>query len=113
MKLLLDDNKIIIGMAVIGSIEGAIDYSGSIPDGFEEQFKPNFYMIKDNSITENPDYVAPEPPATKPSVIEQQLATLGYKQMQDTQYKQALIKQNAQMAYQIMKIQQQLGGQKA
>lgn len=67
MKLLLDDKKIIIGMATIGSIEGAIDYNGLIPDGFEEQFKPNFYMLKDNSITENPDYVAPEPPVIGPS----------------------------------------------
>ena len=61
MKLLLDDKNVIIGMASIGSIEGAIDYNGLIPDGFEEQFKPNFYMLKNNLITENPNYVAPEP----------------------------------------------------
>ncbi|WP_329504042.1 DUF2977 domain-containing protein [Pediococcus pentosaceus] len=63
MKLLLDDKNVIIGMASIGSIEGAIDYNGLIPDGFEEQFKPNFYMFKNNLIVENPDYVAPEPSA--------------------------------------------------
>ncbi|MBF7125533.1 DUF2977 domain-containing protein [Pediococcus pentosaceus] len=67
MKLLLDDKNIIIGMASIGSIEGAVDYNGLIPDGFEEQFKSNFYMLKNNLITENPDYVAPEPPVIGPS----------------------------------------------
>lgn len=113
MKLLLDDKNVIIGMASIGSIEGAIDYNGLIPDGFEEQFKPYFYLLKNDEIVENPNYVEPEPPVVGPSAIEQQLAALGYQQMQDTKDKQALIKQNAEMAYQIMKIQKQLGGQKA
>lgn len=52
-------------------------------------------------------------PSNQPSATETQLAALAYQQMQNDQEKQTLIKQNAQIAYQIMQIQQQLGGQKA
>lgn len=113
MKITIDENKIITGYTTVGDIEGSIEYNDKLPDGFKTNFKPYFYLLKNDEIVENPDYVEPEPPVVGPSVIEQQLAALGYQQMQDTQDKQALIKQNAEMAYQIMKIQQQLGGQKA
>ncbi|MBF7122813.1 DUF2977 domain-containing protein [Pediococcus pentosaceus] len=96
MKLLLDDKKIIIGMAVIGSIEGAIDYSGLIPDGFEEQFKPNFYMLKNNLITENPDYVEPSNdvptgPNSLQQIVMQQAITIAKMQ-------QMLMQQNKDIA---------------
>lgn len=111
MRLLLDENQVIIGFVKIGMLDNTVEYTGVVPDDFEEKFKPKFYMLKNGAIIENPNYVEPESPAIGPSAIEQQVAALGYQQMQDAQDKQALIKQNAQMAYQIMQIQQQLGGQ--
>ncbi|TLQ02797.1 hypothetical protein FEZ51_10365 [Pediococcus stilesii] len=50
-------------------------------------------------------------PAPEPTALEQQVAALGYQQMQDAKDKQALTEQNAQLAYQVMQLQQQLGGQ--
>jgi hypothetical protein len=113
MKLVLNEKNEILSYISLGDVEGAIDYQGEIPEDFYEKFKPSFYLLKNDEIVENPDYVEPEPPVIGPSIIEQQLAALGYQQMQDDQDKQTLVKQNAQMAYQIMQIQQQLGGQNA
>jgi Protein of unknown function (DUF2977). len=112
MRLLLDDKQVIIGFVKIGALDGTIEYNGPIPDDFYEKFKPSFYMLKNGAIIDNPNYVEPESPAIGPSAIEQQVAALGYQQMQDNQDKQTLVKQNAQIAYQVMQIQQQLGGQK-
>lgn len=113
MLIKTNKNNEITEMAIYGGLEGSFEYTGVIPDDFEEKFKPFFYMVKNGAIIENPNYVEPEPPVIGPSAIEQQVAALGYQQMQDSQDKQKLVKQNAQMAYQIMQIQQQLGGQKA
>lgn len=113
MRLFLDKNNVIVGYETKGNSSAGIEYNpDTLPDDFEIKFKPSFYMIQDGLIVENPDYEEIEIPAVGPSTTEQQLAALGYQQMQDSQEKQALIKQNAQMAYQIMQIQQQLGGQK-
>ena len=113
MRLLLDENQIIIGFVKIGALDGTVEYTGVVPDDFEVKFKPSFYMLQDGVIVENPNYVEPEPPVIGPSAIEQQVAAIGYQQMQDSQDKQKLVKQNAQIAYQVMQIQQQLGGQNA
>lgn len=112
MELVLKNNEI-IDYATVGHISGSVYYDGNLPEDFNENFKPSFYLLKDNEIVKNPDYVAPEPPVIGPSNLEKQVAALGYQQMQDNQDKQTLVKQNAQIAYQVMQIQQQLGGQNA
>lgn len=112
MKLLVNETREIEAYSIWGDIEGAIDFTETVPDDFYEKFKPSFYLLKNNEVIENPNYVEPEPPEIGPSAIEQQVAALGYQQMQDNQDKQTLVKQNAQIAYQVMQIQQQLGGQK-
>lgn len=111
--IVVNENNEIIQYASIGELPDSIEYDGAIPEDFRDKFKPSFYMIKDDLIVENPDYKEIKIPAVGPSTVEQQLAAISYQQMQDSQEKQALIKQNAQMAYQIMQIQQKLGGQKA
>ncbi|MCT3032712.1 DUF2977 domain-containing protein [Pediococcus pentosaceus] len=113
MLIVVNENNEIVQYASIGELPDSIEYDGAIPEDFIDKFKPSFYMIQDGVIVENPDYKEIKIPAVGPSTTEQQLAALGYQQMQDSQEKQVLIKQNAQMAYQIMQIQQQLGGQKA
>lgn len=111
--IVVNENNEIVQYASIGELPDSVEYDNTIPEDFRDKFKPSFYMIKDGLIVENHDYKEIKIPAVGPSTVEQQLAALGYQQMQDSQEKQALIKQNAQMAYQIMQIQQQLGGQKA
>lgn len=116
MLLVLDNNNCIVKYSLIGGLadDNVIEYDeNELPEGFDVKFQPLFYKLENNKIIENPNYKEIEIPAVGPSATEQQLAALGYQQMQDSQEKQALIKQNAQMAYQIMQIQQQLGGQKA
>lgn len=114
MQLQLDNNNVIIGYANFGEINNGVEFDeNKVPDDFYKKFKSSFYLLKDSEIVENPDYVSPKPPVIGPSTIEQQVAALGYQQMQDNQDKQTLVKQNAQIAYQVMQIQQQLGGQNA
>lgn len=68
MEILLDENKLILAYAVIGELDdNAQHYSGVIPENFYEDFKPNFYMLVDDVIVKNPDYVAPEPLVIGPS----------------------------------------------
>ncbi|KAF0500063.1 DUF2977 domain-containing protein [Pediococcus acidilactici] len=102
MKLLVNENNEIEAYSIWGDIEGAIDFTETVPDDFYEKFKPSFYLLKNNEIVENPNYVAPKPPEVKPSDLEKQVATLGYQQMVDSHTIETLQKQNAQMAYQIM-----------
>lgn len=114
MQLQLDNNNVIIGYANFGEIKNGVEFDeNKVPDDFYKKFKSSFYMLKNGEIVENPDYAEPEPPVIGPSNLEKQVAMIGYQQMQDNQDKQTLVKQNAQIAYQIMQIQQQLGGQKA
>jgi hypothetical protein len=112
LKLVINDKNEITAYSRHGGIVGAIDWIGNAPDNFEGTFKPNLYILKDGEIIENPDYVEPsiDIPDETPNTIEQQVAALGYQQMKDDQDKQKLVNQNAQMAYQIMQIKQELGG---
>ncbi len=101
MELVLKNNEI-IEYAIVGHISGSVYYDGNLPEDFNENFKPSFYLLKDNEIIENTDYVAPEPPVIGPSNLEKQVAALSYQQMVDSQTIETLQQQNAQMAYQIM-----------
>lgn len=61
MELVLKNNEI-IDYATVGHISGSVYYDGNLPEDFNENFKPSFYLLKDNEIVKNPDYVAPETP---------------------------------------------------
>lgn len=70
LSLKVDQNIIVdyaMGSGLIG--DNVVQYSGNIPDEFYEDFKPGFYMLQDDKIIENPDYVAPSdiPPVIGPS----------------------------------------------
>ncbi|AXN35458.1 DUF2977 domain-containing protein [Latilactobacillus curvatus] len=79
MLLIVNDNSEIIEFASKGSLPNAIEFVGIVPDGFETNFKSSFYLLKDNTIIANPNYVAPvitvpevpDGPTTEQKIINQ------------------------------------------
>ncbi|MEE6669703.1 DUF2977 domain-containing protein [Pediococcus acidilactici] len=68
ISLTVNQNIIVdyaIGSGLVG--DNVVQYSGNIPDDFYSKFKPSFYLLENNEIVENPNYVAPEPPVIGPS----------------------------------------------
>uniref|UniRef100_Q7M292 Hypothetical 10.0K protein n=1 Tax=Lactobacillus phage phi-gle TaxID=126649 RepID=Q7M292_9CAUD len=78
MQLLINDQQAITGYVTTGSVEQGIEYTGSIPDGFETNFKPSFYLLQNGVIVANQNYVAPvEPtPDSGPTAEQQAIAKL-------------------------------------
>lgn len=62
MEILLNSKNEIINYAIVGHVDGFTEFNGKIPENFVDKFKPSLFLIKENTIVENPDYVAPEPP---------------------------------------------------
>ncbi|MDV2911016.1 DUF2977 domain-containing protein [Pediococcus acidilactici] len=105
IKFELNDKNEIISYVKQGGIVGIdlTDFDASkLPDDFFENYRSGYYMLQNNAVVENPNYVAPEPPTNSPSNLEKQVAALSYQQMVDSQTINTLQQQNAQMAYQIM-----------
>lgn len=85
MQLLLDDKNVILGFAKIGTMDGATEYTGPVPDDFELKFVPRYYMFKDDGIITNPDYVPTKPnvptgPTSLQQVVMQQAMTIAQMQ---------------------------------
>lgn len=59
MRLFLDKNNVIVGYQSWGNSSDGIEYDGALPDDFEVKFKPSFYMLQNEVIVENPNYVEP------------------------------------------------------
>ncbi|CAM2783144.1 DUF2977 domain-containing protein [Latilactobacillus sakei] len=66
MQIAVNDRDEIIEFATIGGLPDAVEFTGNIPDGFITDFKPTFFMLKKDTITNNPDYV--QPVSTAPEV---------------------------------------------
>lgn len=79
MLLKINEQKEILEYATIGGMEGAIEFDGVIPDGFEQKFKPSFYMLQDGEIIENSNYVEPSntPPDDGPTNVQEAINKLG------------------------------------
>lgn len=79
MLLKINEQKEILEYATIGGMEGAIEFDGVIPDGFEQKFKPSFYMLQDDKIIENSNYVEPSntPPVSSPTSMQEAINKLG------------------------------------
>lgn len=73
MKILTNNKQEIIAYASLGSIDGAIEYNGGVPDDFEENFKPSFYLLQNNVIVLNPNYTEPAQPTTPTGPTTEQL----------------------------------------
>lgn len=96
MQLLLDDKNVILGFAKIGTMDGATEYTGPVPDDFELKFVPRYYMLKDDGIITNPDYAPSKPnvptgPNSLQQVVIQQATTIA-------QMQQMLMQQNKDIA---------------
>lgn len=98
MKLIVNKKQEIIGYVSIGDMTDSIEYQGAVPDGFEENFKPSFYVLQNNEITVNPDYVPPKTPVVGPGNLDKAIAQLI---LQTAQQKVIQDKLNAQLLLEI------------
>lgn len=60
MRLVLNKNNEIVEYASLGDLTGSVEFDGKVPDDFEINFKPSFYLLENNEIIKNPDYVVPD-----------------------------------------------------
>lgn len=111
MQLKVNKSNEIVGYAYAGQIDSGKEYKGQLPDGFVIDFKPSFYLLKNDEIIVNQNYQEPTVVDPGPSELQQQLAQVTYQQMMAIQDIATLQTQNAQMAYQLMMMQQQQGGE--
>lgn len=102
MKLVLDNNQI-VSFALIGDLDNSIEFDQSkLPDDFYSNFKPRYFLLKDNEITVNPNFKDVVVPETGPNQEQQILSTLA-KQVMDLQLENVQQKQiNASLTKQIM-----------
>lgn len=78
MQLLINDQQAITGYVTTGSVEQGIEYTGTLPDGFEVNFKPSFYLFQNGTVVANPNYVTPVKPTpdSGPTAEQQAIAKL-------------------------------------
>lgn len=81
MKLTINTNHEIVSYASVGDVAGSIEYKGTVPDGFEDNFQPSFFLLQNNTIVLNPNYVEPTPPkpTTGPTTEQVMINQLGLK----------------------------------
>lgn len=60
MELLVNSNDEILAYTTVGGIDRGQEYNGDIPDDFEDNFKPSYYILKNDEISINPNYEEPE-----------------------------------------------------
>lgn len=105
IKFELNEKNEIVSYVKQGSIVGIdlVEFDASkLPDDFSENYRSGYYMLQNDKVVKNPNYVAPEPTTNSNSNLEKSVASLSYQQMVDNQTIDELQQQNAQMAYQIM-----------
>lgn len=79
MKLVVDRNGMITAYCMVGDIPGSVEYDNIVPDDFEINFKPSFYMLQNDEIIENSNYVEPTdtPPDDSPTSVQEAINKLG------------------------------------
>lgn len=58
MQLVINEKNEITAYATVGNI-GGVGYTDEVPDNFYSDFKPYFFLFKNEKIYENPDYAEP------------------------------------------------------
>lgn len=103
MQVLTNEKNEILAYASLGKIAGAIDFDGTVPDGFEDNFQPSFYLLQNDAIVINPNYEEPilELPETQPRSIDKAVAQL---LLQSAQQKVTQDKLNAQVLLEIAQL---------
>lgn len=100
MQILLNSDNTIAAYVNIGALTGSVNYDGVLPDNFVSDFKPNYFILNNDSIIINPNYVEPNNTITlPPSNVETQLAALAYQQMTSQQTITDLQTQNESVKY--------------
>lgn len=92
MKIIVDENNEIIGYAKNGDINGSIEFGGTVPSGFFEDFVPKLYLYQNNEIVINPSYQEPtvdilEP---QPSAEQQAITDLAINSAEHDQHIQSI-----------------------
>ncbi|KAF0468617.1 DUF2977 domain-containing protein [Pediococcus pentosaceus] len=79
MLIKINDQNLILEYTTIGGLPDSIEYTGTIPDDFEAKFKPSFYMLQNDEIIENSNYVEPSdtPPVNSPNNVQEAINKLG------------------------------------
>lgn len=79
MLIKVNAEKAILEYSTVGGLPDSIEYAGTIPDDFEVKFKPSFYMLQDDKIIENSNYVEPAntPPDDGPTNVQEAINKLG------------------------------------
>lgn len=95
MQLVINEKNEITAYATVGNI-GGVGYTDEVPDNFYSDFKPYFFLFKNEKIYENPDYVEPVPniptgPTNLQQIVMQQAMTIA-------QMQQMLMQQNKDIA---------------
>ena len=92
MKILLNDSQEIVGYASFGELNGSIEFTGSVPKGFKENFKQSYYLYQDSKIVVNPNYEEPsiDIPTPEPSAEQQAITNLAINSAEHDQHIQSI-----------------------
>lgn len=75
MELLVNENGEIVGYASVGGCGGIEIDDNILPEGFEDNFVPSFYLYQNNKILKNPDYtIVPDQPVKPTGPTSEQVA---------------------------------------
>lgn len=96
MRIQINEKNEILSYVEIGDLNDSVEFNGTIPAEFGQSFKPYFYMLKNDEIVENPDYVEPSSslpigPSDLQTIVMQQAKTI-------VQIQQTLMQQNNDIA---------------
>lgn len=81
MRIQINEKNEILSYVKIGDLNNSVEFNGTIPETFMRKFKPYFYILKNDEIVENPDYVEPSPsvptgPNDVQNIVMQQAKTI-------------------------------------
>lgn len=94
LNLIIDEDNAIQAYSRCGTFINATKWKGKLPDGFEDDFKPSFFLLQNGDIVENPNYVQPKldfGPSSEQQILIQQAMTI-------TQMQQMLMQQSKDIA---------------
>lgn len=95
MQFDLSESKEILAYATLGGLTDGVEvHDPVLPDDFEENFKPSFYLLQNGAVIVNPNYVAPvEPAPDSGPTAEQESLTAMAQQMANQQQHIASLEQ--------------------
>ncbi|WP_087842080.1 DUF2977 domain-containing protein [Lactiplantibacillus plantarum] len=95
MQFDINENKEILAYAILGGLTDGVEvHDPVLPDDFEENFKPSFYLLQNGTVVANQNYVASvEPTPDIRPTAEQESMTAIAQQMADQQQHIASLEQ--------------------